>query len=154
MCSWRDSNLSTLDLESDALPIEPPHHPIPVVILSISKYQSLHTRMATAVVTVSEVMEDYRLTKIMLRMRPRATSLLLVLTLTELGQRGMTLTGCVCVPCLLTHLYQTLKMHLHSSHRGSGGGGVGGVASSVVRLSNISVGILYFFLSAFLHRRG
>ena len=27
MCSRRDSNLSPLDLESDALPIEPPSHP-------------------------------------------------------------------------------------------------------------------------------
>ena len=27
MCSWRDWNLGTLDLEPDALPIEPPRHP-------------------------------------------------------------------------------------------------------------------------------
>ena len=28
VCSWRDSNLGPLDLESDALPIEPPRHPM------------------------------------------------------------------------------------------------------------------------------
>ena len=27
LCSWRDLNLRPLDLESDALPIEPPRHP-------------------------------------------------------------------------------------------------------------------------------
>ena len=27
LCSWLDSNLRPLDLESDALPIEPPRHP-------------------------------------------------------------------------------------------------------------------------------
>ena len=26
-CSWHGSNLGSLDLESDAVPIEPPHHP-------------------------------------------------------------------------------------------------------------------------------
>ena len=26
LCSWRDSNLGPLDLESDALAIEPPRH--------------------------------------------------------------------------------------------------------------------------------
>ena len=34
--SWRDSNLGSLDLESDALPVEPPRHPLsylPVAIL-------------------------------------------------------------------------------------------------------------------------
>ena len=29
LCSWRDSNLGPLDLESNALPIEPPRHPLP-----------------------------------------------------------------------------------------------------------------------------
>ena len=29
LCSWRGSNLGSLDLESDALTIEPPLHPIP-----------------------------------------------------------------------------------------------------------------------------
>ena len=27
LCSWRDSNLGQLDIESDAIPIEPPRHP-------------------------------------------------------------------------------------------------------------------------------
>ena len=27
LCSWQGSNLGSSDLESDVLPIEPPHHP-------------------------------------------------------------------------------------------------------------------------------
>ena len=50
MCSQRDSNRRPLDLESNAQPIEPPHHPIHAFISleQLLEYKFVGTTMVQA----------------------------------------------------------------------------------------------------------